>query len=154
MTGTVQAPQVVKPAVLFLCTGNSARSQMAEAYLRKYAGDRFEAYSAGMVPRGIHPLTVRVMAEAGIDLSGHESKPLRQFLGTLAVRVAITVCAREEEDCPFLWPGALARLSWPFEDPADCQGSEVERLAKFRAVRDQIEARIRGWLTELGAENR
>jgi arsenate reductase len=137
-----------KRVVLFLCTGNSARSQMAEAFLKKYAGDRFEIHSAGMEPRGIHPLTTRVMSEVGIDISGQQSKGLRQFLGRLTVHLAIIVCQNVEKNCPTLWPGALARMEWPFEDPAACEGSEEERLRKFRSVREQIEARIKRWLVE------
>jgi arsenate reductase len=139
-----------KPAVLFLCTGNSARSQMAEAFLSRYAADHFAAYSAGTEARGIHPLAVRVMGEAGIDISGQHSKALRQFLGRLSVRVAVTVCQAVEPKCPTHWPGALTHLSWPFEDPAAGGGAEEEQLARFRAVRDQIDGRIKGWLTEAG----
>ena len=146
------APEARKPVVLFLCVGNSARSQMAEAILRQYAGDRFEIHSAGLRPRDIHPLTARVLAEAGLDISGQQSKGLRQFLGKLTVHVVITVCAAEEEDCPTLWPGARARLAWPFPDPAAATGTAEERLAAFRAVRDQVDARIRDWLGEMGVD--
>lgn len=139
------------PVVLFLCTNNAVRSQMAEALLKRKASDHFDAYSAGAAPTEIHPLTIRVMNEVGIDLAGHESKHLRQFLGKLSVRVAVFVCPRVEENCPFVWPGALARLDWPFDDPAAHQGSDEERLQKFREVRDQIDRRIANWLTELSA---
>jgi arsenate reductase len=138
-----------KPAVLFLCVANSARSQMAEALLRKYAGDYFEVFSAGLRPREIHPLTIRVMAENGLDLSGQQPKGVRQFLGRLTVQVAITVCAAVEEDCPTHWLGARTRLSWPFPDPAAATGTEEERLAAFRAVRDQLDVKIRTWLREI-----
>lgn len=140
-----------KPAVLFLCTNNAVRSQMAEAILKKRAAEHFDAYSAGAEPTEIHPLTIRVMNEIGIDLNGCQSKHLRQFLGRLAVRVAIFVCPRAEEKCPVVWPGALARLEWPFEDPAAHQGSDEERLQKFRDVRDRIDRRIADWLAGLSA---
>jgi arsenate reductase len=141
------SPADRKPVVLFLCVGNSARSQMAEAFLKRYAGGRFEVYSAGMRPRPVHPLAVRVMAEAGIDISGQQPKALRQYLGWQTVHLAITVCAAAEEDCPTNWPGALSRLSWPFPDPAAAEGTEEERLETFRAVRDQVETKIKTWLS-------
>lgn len=140
-----------KQTVLFLCTGNSARSQMAEALLRKHAGDRFEALSAGLDPVGINPLTIQVMSEIGIDMSGHRSKGVSEYLGKVAVHVTVFVCDRAEASCPTIWPGALHRLSWPFEDPAACTGSPEERLDKFRQIRDQIEGRVVAWLSELGA---
>ena len=138
-----------KPAVLFLCTNNAVRSQMAEALLKKKAADHFDAYSAGTEPKEIHPLTIRVMSEVGIDLSGQRPKDLRQYLGKLAVRVAIFVCQKAEEKCPTLWPGALNRMEWPFEDPAACDGTDEERVAKFRSVRDQIDQKITAWLTQV-----
>lgn len=137
-----------KTVILFLCTGNSARSQMAEGFLKRYAGDLLDVYSAGLRPRGIHPLTIEVMREVGIDISGQHSKALLQFLGKLPVRVAITVCAPNEENCPTNWPGPTAKLSWPFQDPVACEGSEGERLAKFRSVRDQVDQKIKNWLKE------
>lgn len=141
-----------KPAVLFLCTNNAARSQMAEALLRTKAAEAFDVYSAGTDPKpAIDPLTVRVMREVGIDVSGQHPKGLLEYLGRLPVRVAISVCPRAEDKCPTLWPGALARLEWPFEDPAACAGSDEERLEKFRAVRDQIDRKITDWLTQLTA---
>jgi arsenate reductase len=141
-----------KPAVLFLCTNNAARSQMAEALLRTKAAESFDVYSAGTEPKpDIDPLTIRVMREVGIDLSGQHPKGLLEYLGRLPVRVAISVCPRAEDKCPTLWPGALARLEWPFEDPAACAGSDDERLEKFRTVRDQIDRKITDWLTELTA---
>jgi arsenate reductase len=140
-----------KQTVLFLCTGNSARSQMAEALLRKHAGDRFEALSAGLDPLGVNPLTVRVMNEIGIDMSGHFSKPVSEYLGKVAVHATVFVCDRAESSCPTIWPGALRRLSWPFEDPAAATGSDEQRVQKFREVRDQIEKRILEWLAEQDA---
>lgn len=138
-----------KTRVLFLCTGNSARSQMAEAFLRKYGGDRFEVYSAGLDPaKGIHPLTIKVMEERGFDMQGHYAKDIAQYLGKVHFGYLITVCDRAEQNCP-IFPGMGQRLHWSFEDPVAFQGTEEEKLAKFREVRDQIEARVRAWLQEL-----
>jgi len=134
-----------KTRVLFLCTGNSARSQMAEAFLRHFAGDRFEVYSAGLEPKGIHPLTRQVLAEAGLDISGQTSKALSQFLGTMPFGYLITVCSNAEARCP-VFPGVGARLHWPFDDPVAVEGDTAERLATFRRVRDAIAARIKAWL--------
>ncbi len=134
-----------KTRVLFLCTGNSARSQMAEAFLRKHGGDWFEAHSAGLEPKGINPYTRRVLAEIGMDMAGHSSKDLSVYLGKLHFGYLITVCGNAEERCP-VFPGMGVRLHWPFEDPAAAEGTDAEVLAKFRAVRDQIEARILAWL--------
>jgi arsenate reductase len=138
-----------KTKVLFLCTGNSARSQMAEAFLRKYAGDRFEAFSAGLEPKGINPYTIQVMREVGIDLRGHTSKHLDQFLGKTNFEYVITVCDNAEKNCPF-FPGASTRLHWSFEDPAAFQGEPEERLAKFREVRHLMDAQLRAWLASQG----
>jgi len=135
-----------KPVILFLCTGNSARSQMAEAFLRKHAGDRYEVLSAGTEPKGINPLTVRVMDEVGISLDGHRSKSLSEFLGKVRIHYAITVCEHAEKSCPSVWPFCQERLFWPFDDPAACEGSEETRLKKFREVRDQIEAKVKEWI--------
>ena len=109
--------------VLFLCTGNSARSQMAEAFLRKYGGERFEAYSAGLEPKGINPLTVQVMQEAGIDISGPAlQRYSANILGKVHFQYLITVCDDAEKNCPTIWPGVSQRLHWYFEDPADFTG--------------------------------
>lgn len=138
----------MKTRVLFLCTGNSARSQMAEALLRHYAGDRFEAYSAGLEPKGMNPFTVRVMEEVGLPLTGQSSKDVREYMGKLHFGYLITVCANAEERCPTTFPGVGQRMHWAFDDPAAIEGSDEERLAKFREVRDQIDRRIRDWLAE------
>ncbi|MGA8571814.1 MAG: arsenate reductase ArsC [Desulfobaccales bacterium] len=138
-----------KPVVLFLCTGNTARSQMAEAFLKKYAGERFEVHSAGYEPKPINPYTIKVMEEAGFDLGGQYAKGVKDFLGKVNIRYLIIVCGQAEKTCPKLFPGVLARLFWPFEDPAALSGTEAEKLAKFRAIRDQIDRRIRAWLEEL-----
>ena len=142
-----KARQMIQSRVLFLCTGNSARSQMAEAFLRHHGGDRFEVYSAGLEPKGIHPLTRRVMAEKGHDLAGHYSKDVFEFLGKTHFGYIITVCSNAEMRCP-IFPGIARRLYWPFDDPAAFTGTEEEKLAEFRRVRDQIEARIIAWLNE------
>jgi len=136
--------------VLFLCTGNTARSQMAEAFLRKYAGEHFEAYSAGFIPSVINPYTERVMQEIGIDLSGQHSKSVKEYLGKTSFTYLITVCAEAEATCPTTFPGISHRLSWPFDDPAAVGRSEEEKLQKFREVRDQIERRIKLWVEEKG----
>ncbi|MBN2549391.1 MAG: arsenate reductase ArsC [Anaerolineales bacterium] len=132
--------------VLFLCTGNSARSQMAEAFLRQYGGEKYEVYSAGLIPKEIHPFTVRVMQEVGIDVSGQRSKGIQEYLGKLHFHYLITVCADAEKNCPTVWPGVNQRMHWGFEDPAAFEGGDEEKLAKFRQVRDLIEASIRAWL--------
>lgn len=134
--------------VLFLCTGNSARSQMAEAFLRKYAGDRFEVHSAGLEPKGLNPLTVHVMEEVGIDMSSHRSKGAEEYLGKVLFQYLITVCDDADKNCPTVWPGVNQRMHWSFEDPAAFEGSEEEKLEKFRQVRDLIEARIREWIAQ------
>ena len=136
--------------VLFLCTGNSARSQMAEAFLRKYAGDRFEAHSAGLEPRGVNPLTVQVMQEVGIDISGQSSKGVDTYLGKVLFQYLITVCDDAEKNCPTAWPGVNQRMHWSFEDPAAFEGTIDEKLNKFRQIRDKIEDRIQIWLVEQG----
>ena len=138
-----------KQRVLFLCTGNSARSQMAEATLRKYAGDYFEVFSAGLEPKEINPLTLKVLHEAGINTEGQYAKPLSRFIGKTHFSYLITVCSNAEERCPF-FPGVGTRMHWPFDDPAAFKGSDEERIAKFREIRDQIQVRIIDWLKELG----
>ncbi len=139
-----------KAKVLFLCTGNSARSQMGEAFLRKYAGEAFDVYSAGIEPKGMNPLTVQVMKEIGLDMSGQYSKSTREYLGKINFGYVITVCADAEKNCPAIFLTVKNRLFWPFDDPAAFQGSEEARLAKFRQVRDQLEQRILAWLGEQG----
>ncbi|QDU52291.1 arsenate reductase ArsC [Gimesia panareensis] len=137
-----------KPMVLFLCTGNSARSQMAEAFLRHHAGDRYDAHSAGLNPKGVHPLTIQVMNEVDIDISDYQSKPLNQYLGKTSPKWVIFVCEKAEQSCPHVWPFSLLTESWKIEDPVACTGDELERIMKFRSIRDLIEARILEWITE------
>ncbi len=139
-----------KERVLFLCTGNTARSQMAEAFLRKYAGRHLEAYSAGLQPSAVNPYTERAMREIGIDLSGQRSKSVKEYLGKMSFTYLITVCAEAEANCPTTFPGIGQRLSWAFDDPAAVEGSEEEKLRKFREVRDQVDKRIRLWIEEKG----
>lgn len=138
-----------KNRVLFLCTANSARSQMAEALLRKYAGDRFEVYSAGVEPKEIHPMTLQVMAEAGLDLSGQRAKSVKEYLGRIIFTYLIVVCEKAEKDCPIAFPGVQVRMYWPFEDPVACGGPDAEKLQKFREVRDKIDQRLQLWLREM-----
>ena len=138
--------------VLFLCTGNSARSQMAEAFLKRYASDHYEAHSAGLEPKRINPLTIQVMEEIGYDLSGQTSKGVELFLGKLFVHTLITVCDHAEKNCPTIWPGITEKLHWSFEDPAAFEGTDAEKLAKFREVRDLMDQRIRAWLKSKGIE--
>lgn len=141
-----------KPQVLFLCTGNSARSQMAEAILKRYAGDTFDVQSAGIDPKGINPYTVRVMEEAGYDLSAHRSKSLREFMGHTLSRYVITVCGHADESCPRgLWSTG-EKLHWPIEDPAVFAGDDSATLQRFREIRDEIEQRILTWLPEVGVQ--
>lgn len=132
-----------KPKVLILCTGNSARSQMAEGLFRAALGDRFEVVSAGTRPSGLRPEAVQVMRELGIDISGHYSKSVDQFASEV-FRYVITVCDNARESCP-VFPGPAERIHWSFEDPAAVIGTEEERLAAFRRIRDQIAARIRAF---------
>lgn len=140
-----------KRNVLFLCTHNSARSQMAEAFLRKYGGDRFNAYSAGLEPTEIDPMTYEVMQEIGFDLEGQHAKSVQTYLGRLLVHDLIIVCEQADRDCPHTWPGLEieSRIYWPFDDPAAPVGSRTERLDRFRRVRNQMEQRIKTWLQEI-----
>jgi arsenate reductase len=136
--------------VLFLCTGNSARSQMAQAFLRKYASDRFEVHSAGLEPKGVNPFTIQVMQEAGIDISDQTSKGVDTYLGKVLFQYLITVCDDADKNCPTVWPGVNQRMHWSFEDPAAFEGTDDEKLAKFREIRDRIDERIQAWLEEQG----
>ncbi len=129
-----------KAQVLFLCTHNSARSQMAEGLLRHFAGDRFEVYSAGTEATVVRPQAIKVMNEIGIDISGQQSKTLEGYL-MQSFDYVITVCDAANEACP-VFPGAKQRLHWSFEDPAAAVGSEEERLRVFRSVRDNTREHI------------
>ena len=140
------SPASLRP-VLFLCTANTCRSQMAEGLLRAHAGDRFSALSAGLNPGAeIHPLTRQVMAERGIDLSDARPKSVKEYLWHVNPAYVIAVCDRAARECPAVWPGVVTRLAWPLDDPASVEGPLETRLAAFRRVRDEIDARIREWL--------
>lgn len=135
--------------VLFVCTHNSARSQMAEGCLRALGGDRFEVASAGTEARGVHPFAIQAMAEAGIDISLHESKTIDRYL-IEPFDLVITVCDDAAESCP-VFPNARARRHWSFPDPSMAVGSEEQRFARFVSVRDAIRARIEHELIEAPA---
>jgi arsenate reductase len=130
--------------ILILCTGNSARSQMAEGLMRQALPAGSEVFSAGTKPSLVRPEAIAVMSELGIDLSGHRSKSVDEFAGQ-EFDYVITVCDNANEVCP-VFPGKTKRLHWPFEDPAGVAGSEAERQAAFRKVRDRIQARIQDWV--------
>ena len=138
-----------KRNVLFLCTGNSARSQMAEAFLRACAGDLFVPYSTGLQPKGMNPYTVRVMDEIGIRTEGQWSKGIKEYLGKTLFAYLVTVCADAEENCPAVWPGVRYRLHWSFDDPAAFESSDEAKLNEFRRVRDQIDAKITEWVADI-----
>ncbi|MEX2140889.1 MAG: arsenate reductase ArsC [Pirellulales bacterium] len=140
---------MTKHNVLFLCTGNSARSLMAEALLRDRAGDLFDVFSAGTAPRGVNPLTLRVLREIGVDTERLRSKRLEEYRGWLSIRFLIVVCAAADRACPTAWPGVEERHFWRIEDPAKCEDTEDDPLDRFREVRDEIDERIAGWLTDL-----
>ncbi len=135
--------------VLFLCTGNSCRSQMAEGFMREIGGGSFEALSAGMEPaEAVHPMAVAVMKERGIDISGQKPKPIETYLGKECIFYLIVVCEKAKMSCPRIWPGLGEgnRFYWPLPDPAEFRGSEEEKLEEFRKVRDEIESKVKEWL--------
>jgi arsenate reductase len=134
------------PRLLFLCTGNACRSQMAEGWARHLHSDRLEVRSAGTAPAGVDPRAVRVMAEAGVDLAGHRSKTVQEALEEGDFDVVVTVCDRAAESCP-LFPGQARILHQGFEDPARVEGDDEAALATFRRVRDEI----RRWVESLPA---
>jgi arsenate reductase len=136
-----------KSKVLFLCTQNSARSQMAEALLREHGGDRYEVYSAGISPSdGIHPYAIEAMQEVGIDTSEQYAKGLSTYMGKMGFNYLVIVCARAEAECPKTFPGVGTTFSWIFDDPRSEDVLEEARLEKFREVRDQIELKIKEFL--------
>ncbi|MCM8789554.1 MAG: arsenate reductase ArsC [Candidatus Omnitrophica bacterium] len=138
---------MAKKKVLFLCTGNSARSQMAEGFLRNMGEDKFEVFSAGLKPTDVNPLAIKVMAEIGVDISQHRSKSAMEFIGQKFDYV-ITVCDNAKQTCP-VFPGKYKEIHWGLEDPAAAQGNEEERLAVFRRVRDEIKENISTFLNRL-----
>jgi arsenate reductase len=133
--------------VLFLCTHNSSRSQMAEGILRARGGPAFEVFSAGTQPVAVHPLAMRAMQEIGIDLSSHTAKGIEAFATELPMDLVITVCDEAQEACPY-FPRAVEQIHWGFPDPSRVTGTEEERLAAFRHVRDLIAVRITAFLRE------
>jgi arsenate reductase len=135
-----------KKRVLILCTGNSARSQMAEGILRELAGDKFEVESAGVAPSNVRPDAVEAMHEIGIDISDHRSKSVDEFTGQ-QFDFIITVCDNAKENCP-VFPGRAALIHWSFDDPAAVKGDQATRLSAFRSVRDQIHSYLRDFVTE------
>ena len=151
----VQATPVPVPKndsirVLFLCSGNSCRSQMAEALLRKKGGSAFDVSSAGIAPREIPPLTVTVMDEIGIDIRAQKPKSVMEYIGTTYFDFLITVCPMAEQHTP-VFPGVSRRLHWPVPDPAEAEGTEDEKKQVFRQVRDMLDEKICEWLGQQGA---
>lgn len=134
----------MKQRVLILCTGNSARSQMAEGLLRELAGDQFAVYSAGSKPSTVNPFAIAVMDERGIAIGSHRSKHLNEFLGQ-PFDYVITVCDNAAEECP-VFPGKAERIHWSFPDPAAVAGSDELKFASFRTVRNDIETQFKNWL--------
>jgi arsenate reductase len=134
----------MKQRVLILCTGNSARSQMAEGWLCHLAGDCFSVFSAGTKPSVVNPLAIQAMREVGIDISDHRAKSVSEFLDQ-PFDYVITVCDQAAEACP-VFPGPATRLHWNFPDPAAAPGDDAARLAAFRSVRDAIGDRLKTWL--------
>ena len=130
--------------VLVLCTGNSARSQMAEGFFRHEGGAQYEIFSAGTKPSFVRPEAIAVMREIGIDISGHRSKSVAEFDGQ-SFDYVVTVCDNARDNCP-LFPSGTVRLHWSFEDPAAVEGTEAGRLAAFRRIRDQIHERVKAFL--------
>src|SRR5437868_4003980 len=142
------APKQNRQRVLFLCTGNSARSQMAEGLLRDLAGDRVEVFSAGTIASFVRPQAIAVMNEIGIDISGHRSKPADEFLDD-EFDYVITVCDHAKQRCP-VFSGPARRLHWSIDDPV-ISGNESEQLAAFRRARDELNRRIRTFIEEINA---
>ena len=141
-----------KRQVLFLCTGNSCRSQLAEALLRHHRGELFEAYSAGTDPRPIHPLTIKVLEERGISTAGLRSKGVEEYLGKVFFGYVVIVCDNAANNCPTAWPGNHVFVHMLFDDPAAFEGSDEAKLAKFRETRDQIEAALLTWADGVTSE--
>ena len=136
--------------ILYLCTGNSCRSQMAEGWTRQLGNDRVEVQSAGIQAHGKNPHAMAVMAEVGIDISGQESTIISDEM-MQAANVVVTVCGHADEQCPVLPPG-MQKVHWPLVDPANAVGTESEVMDQYRATRDEVETRVRGLLADLGLE--
>ncbi|MCE2489514.1 MAG: arsenate reductase ArsC [Anaerolineae bacterium] len=138
--------------VLILCTGNSARSQMAEGLLRHLARERVTVRSAGVAPSAVNPLAIRAMEQIGVDIRGQRSQHVNEFLQE-PFDTVITVCDHAAESCP-AFPGQVQRLHWSLPDPAAAPGDEAQRLAAFARVRDDLQRRLRAWLTEQDGDSR
>lgn len=139
--------QALKKNVLFICVHNSARSQMAEGLFRYYYSEECDVYSAGSEPGGIHPMSMQIMAEIGIDISKHRSKSLKEFIGH-KMDYVVTVCGKGQVACPF-FPGGKEYIHQSFEDPSACAGTEEEKMERFRVVRNELKK----WLDEFYANN-
>jgi len=135
-----------KKKVIFICTGNACRSQMAEGLLRHMAGDKFEVYSAGSHPSRLHPASVAVMAEWGIDIARHTAEPIDDYLET-GIDIVITVCDNAQQICP-TFPGNVKRIHWGLDDPYHGWGAKPEDLLPYREIRDELKGRIKVFLTE------
>lgn len=136
-----------KHKVLFVCTGNSCRSQMAEGMLRHYGKDKFEVFSAGLEPSYVHPLAIKAMAESGIDITGQHSKTVNELLEE-GFSYVITVCDSAKERCP-VFPGKYNAIHWSIDDPASAEGTESERMKDFRKVRQNILKRINSFISDM-----
>lgn len=134
--------------LVIICTQNSARSQMAEAFFKKYGDDVLEVHSAGFDPKEVNPLAKQVMAEVGIDISSQRSKSVKEFLGRMQFGYVVAVCKKAEDRCPTIFPGVRKLLSWPFDDPAAFEGTDEKKLDKFREVRDEIEIKVREFVND------
>ena len=142
----------IKEKVLIICSQNSARSQMAEGFLKEYGGYLFDVFSAGFNPAPVHPMAIQVMQEAGIDISKQHAKSVKQFLGHVSFGSVIAVCKKAEEQCPIIYPSALKLFSWPFDDPSSYEGTEEEKLMEFRRIRDDIKATLLSWIAQRQVE--
>ncbi|MEW5807516.1 MAG: arsenate reductase ArsC [Acidobacteriota bacterium] len=139
---------MMKKKVLFLCTGNSARSQMAEGLLKHLASDRFEVFSAGTNPEAVHPMAIEAMIPIGIDISNHRSKSIREFLGQ-TFDFVITLCDSVKESCP-VFPGQYRDIHWSLTDPSDAVGTDEEMLSVFAEIRDELRRRILNFIEGSG----
>ncbi len=137
-----------RPRVLFICTHNAARSQMAEGWLRELAGDRCDVASAGVEPGRLSPFAVDVMQEVGVDIRDHRAEPVDAYLAQGDITHVISVCDHAADACPSGWAGDHVRLRWSFSDPSGATGDDEAKRAVFRRVRDEIGEAIRGWLAE------
>ena len=138
-----------KTKVMFLCSHNSCRSQMGEALLRNIAGDKFDVYSSGLYPQEIHPMTLRVLEELNIPTNNLKSKNSRDMLSEHVFKYVIIVCADADKECPHVWPNVGERLFWPFEDPGAYKGTDEEKLANFREVRNLIKNKLESWVNSI-----